>query len=151
MTSYFDEHDCEPLGNGQGPDHFLHFARLLIDSGAWSQTEFAAMFQDRVPPPTSKKFINDLKDRLIRDEESEGQCPICLKDMEQDDIVNELPCRHQFHKDCILPWLKKTSSCPSCRFQLPTDDRDFEEMKKQKKRAKQRQEDLDNLHDSMFG
>ena len=66
MTSYFDEHDCEPLGAGQGPDHFMHFARLLIDSGAWNQTEFAAMFQDRIPPPTSKRFIEDLKDHLVR-------------------------------------------------------------------------------------
>ena len=66
MTSYFDEHDCEPLGAGQGPDHFMHFARLLIDSGAWNQTEFAAMFQDRIPPPTSKRFIKDLKDHLVR-------------------------------------------------------------------------------------
>ena len=68
MTSYFEEHDCEPLGSGQGPDHFLHFARLLIDSGAWNQTEFAAMFQERTPPPTSKKFLEDLKDHLVRSE-----------------------------------------------------------------------------------
>ena len=108
MTSYFDEHDCEPLENGQGPNHFLHFARLLIDSGNWNQSEFAGLFSERTPPPTSKKFLSDLKDHLVRIE-SEGQCPICLKDMEQDDIVNELPCKHKFHKECILPWLQKVS------------------------------------------
>ena len=68
MASYFDEHDCEPLREGQGPDHFLHFARLLIDSGNWNQGEFAAIFQDRTPPPTSKKFLDDLKDHLVRSE-----------------------------------------------------------------------------------
>ena len=68
MASYFDEHDCEPLRDGQAPDGFLHFARLLIDSGAWNQSEFSALFQDRTPPPASKKFIADLKDRMIRDE-----------------------------------------------------------------------------------
>ena len=66
MTSYFEEHDCEPLREGQGPDQFLHLARLLIDSGAWSQTEFSALFQDRTPPPTSKKFLDNLKDHLVR-------------------------------------------------------------------------------------
>ena len=53
---------------GQEPDHFMHFARLLVDSGAWNQTEFAAMFNDRTPPPTSKKFLEDLKDHLVKSE-----------------------------------------------------------------------------------
>ena len=154
MASYFDEHDCEPLRDGQGPDHFLHFARLLVDSGAWNQSEFAGMFSDRTPPPTSKKFINDLKEHLVREETDGDCCPICLKAFEQDDIVIKLPCNcksNKFHKECILPWLNKTCSCPCCRFELPTDDRNFEEMRKQKKRQKQREEDIDNLHNSMFG
>ena len=66
MASYFDEHDCEPLQEGQTPDHFLHFARLLVDSGNWNDSAFSAMFQERTPPPTSKKFMNDLKDHLVR-------------------------------------------------------------------------------------
>jgi len=154
MASYFDEHDCEPLRDGQGPDHFLHFARLLVDSGAWNQSEFAGMFSNRIPPPTSKKFINDLKEHLVREEIEDDCCPICLKAFEQDDIVIKLPCNcksNKFHKECILPWLNKTCSCPCCRFELPTDDRNFEEMRKQKKRQKQREEDIDNLHNSMFG
>ena len=27
MASYFDEHDCEPLEDGQQPNHLLHMAR----------------------------------------------------------------------------------------------------------------------------
>ena len=104
QMEYFDEHNCTPLADGQAPDHFLHFARLLIDSGNWNASEFAGMFNDRPPPPTSKKFIDGLKDHLVRGED-EGECPICLKTMEQDDILNELPCKHKFHKECILPWL----------------------------------------------
>ena len=37
------------------------------------------------------------------------------------------------------------------RFQLPTDDRDFEVMRRHKAREKQRQDDIENLHNSMFG
>lgn len=70
MASYFEEHDCEPLAEGQSPDHLLHFARLLIDSGNWNQTEFSALFADRAPPPTSKKFMADLKDHLVRNDDA---------------------------------------------------------------------------------
>lgn len=45
----------------------------------------------------------------------------------------------------------QTCSCPVCRFELPTDDADFEEMRRQSKRAQQREHDLEQLHGSMFG
>ena len=35
MSSYFDEHSCEALGEGEAPDHFLHFARLVATGGYW--------------------------------------------------------------------------------------------------------------------
>ena len=37
MATYFDEHNCQELGDGQGPDHLMHYARLLIDTGVWNQ------------------------------------------------------------------------------------------------------------------
>jgi len=148
MSSYFDEHNCEPLREGQAPDHFLHLTRLLIDTGNWDQAEFSSLFNDR--PPTSKEFIDSLPERLVRDEEEE-ECPVCLKHFDQDDELKSLPCGHEFHTTCLMPWLNKTSSCPLCRHELPTDDKDYEEMKKQKKRKVQREKDIESLHDSMFG
>ena len=35
MASYFDEHNCEALAAGQTPDHMMHIARLLVDTGHW--------------------------------------------------------------------------------------------------------------------
>jgi hypothetical protein len=37
MATYFDEHNCAPLANGQTPDHMVHLARLLIDTGVWRE------------------------------------------------------------------------------------------------------------------
>lgn len=33
-----------------------------------------------------------------------------------------MPCGHLYHDNCILTWLSKHNSCPSCRFELKTDN-----------------------------
>ncbi|OMP03609.1 Zinc finger, RING-type [Corchorus olitorius] len=50
------------------------------------------------------------------------ECVICKEDMKEGRDACKLPCQHLFHWMCILPWLKKTNTCPCCRFQLPCDD-----------------------------
>jgi hypothetical protein len=45
-------------------------------------------------------------------------CDICLLDFEVDEEVAWSPnteCVHSFHKDCVLDWLIRKPSCPSCR------------------------------------
>ncbi|EJD38916.1 hypothetical protein AURDEDRAFT_154023 [Auricularia subglabra TFB-10046 SS5] len=32
-----------------------------------------------------------------------------------------LPCRHAFHAQCLLPWLSRRTTCPSCRLDLDPD------------------------------
>lgn len=39
-------------------------------------------------------------------------CTVCLKEIENMELVRELPCLHKFHKNCIDPWLKIRASCP---------------------------------------
>eukprot|EP00088_Acartia_fossae_P053013 TRINITY_DN6015_c0_g1_i6.p1 TRINITY_DN6015_c0_g1~~TRINITY_DN6015_c0_g1_i6.p1 ORF type:complete len:154 (-),score=21.55 TRINITY_DN6015_c0_g1_i6:391-852(-) len=153
MTSYFDEHDCEPLGDSETPQqgNLLELARFLILTGNWRQEEFSSIFADRTPPPTSRSFIENLEKGKICDTDVCTDCPICLKQFQPQDEYLRLPCKHRFHSECVLPWLNKTSSCPLCRAELPTDDQDWEEMKRQKKREKDREADLEALHNSMFG
>jgi hypothetical protein len=151
MTSYFEEHNCEPLAdNANSPVDFLEFARFLILTGNWRDEEFSGLFADRPPPPTASDFIENLDKEEVKGG-GPGECPICLKQFEEGETSSRLPCRHSFHLSCLLPWLQKTSSCPLCRAELPTSDPDWEEMKRQKKREKAREQDIEALHDSMFG
>lgn len=47
--------------------------------------------------------------------EKKVECSVCLGDYEIGDVAARLPCRHYFHKLCILNWLKENDSCPLCR------------------------------------
>ena len=114
MSSYFDEHDCAPLADGAAPDELIQFARFLVTSGNWNNEAFSALFADKPPPPTSKKFIEALPSRVIRDD-LDKECPICLKKFEQDDELTLLPCDHEFHAECVTAWLNKAANCPLCR------------------------------------
>ena len=46
----------------------------------------------------------------------EEKCSICMTDMDVGNEACELPCNHNFHSECIEPWLKQYNyKCPICR------------------------------------
>ncbi|CAA7060727.1 unnamed protein product [Microthlaspi erraticum] len=49
------------------------------------------------------------------EEEEEKRCSVCLEDFEPKETVMLTPCKHMFHEDCIVPWLKSKGQCPLCR------------------------------------
>jgi len=42
-----------------------------------------------------------------------------------DDNIRLMPCGHIYHESCIFQWLKDNNTCPVCRYELETDDEDF--------------------------
>lgn len=86
------------------------------------------------PPPASKKAVSNLIRRMVTAEmltqlESDTQCTVCRETFIEEVLVLEMPCNHWFHPDCILPWLAMHNSCPLCRFEMPTDDVEYERQK----------------------
>ncbi|CAG7877024.1 unnamed protein product, partial [Brassica rapa] len=80
-------------------------------------------------PPASKSAIEGLptvkvsKDML---KSEMNQCAVCMDEFEDGGDVKQMPCKHVFHQDCLMPWLELHNSCPVCRYELPTDDPDYE-------------------------
>nr|CAI5855638.1 unnamed protein product [Callosobruchus analis] len=156
MTDYFNEMGWTPLADGETPNHFLHLARLFRDYNMFE--ELNVLNGEKLPPPASRSVVEALPEEKIV---GEGrirlprhflrlQCPVCLKDHVQGETAKKMPCKHLYHNQCIMPWLAKTNSCPLCRYELPTDDEDYEAWKAEKKRAKEREADIEHLHNSMF-
>ncbi|KAI3706286.1 hypothetical protein L6452_23918 [Arctium lappa] len=75
-------------------------------------------------PPAQKEAVEAMPTVTIA--EDSIQCSICLDDFEVGAEAKEMPCKHRFHGECILPWLELHSSCPVCRYQLPSDESKLE-------------------------
>jgi hypothetical protein len=51
----------------------------------------------------------------------EDKCAICLQKYKGVDIIKEFPCKHIFHKNCILKWIKSSNKCPLCKYDIAND------------------------------
>ncbi|XP_055818592.1 E3 ubiquitin-protein ligase RING1-like [Solanum dulcamara] len=72
--------------------------------------------------PTLKSFLDSLP--IVKIDESSKNCPICMEEFGIDTEASQLPCKHYFHYDCIVPWLNRSNTCPLCRHKLPRQAED---------------------------
>ncbi|KAG8321025.1 hypothetical protein J6590_054978 [Homalodisca vitripennis] len=45
-------------------------------------------------------------------------CAICIEPYRTSEVVRILPCRHEFHRGCIDPWLVEHRTCPMCKMDI---------------------------------
>ncbi|KAA8539481.1 hypothetical protein F0562_026173 [Nyssa sinensis] len=74
-------------------------------------------------PPASKAAIESMPTIEIVESHiaTESHCAVCKEPFDLGAEAREMPCKHIYHSDCILPWLSLRNSCPVCRHELPTD------------------------------
>lgn len=75
-------------------------------------------------PPASKAAIESMPTIDIGESHiiTESHCAVCKEAFELGIEAREMPCKHIYHPDCILPWLSLRNSCPVCRHELPADN-----------------------------
>ena len=91
-------------------------------------------------PPASKKALEGLESIIVDEisfaemkKEGLNECSVCKEDFALKETVKKMPCKHYFHEGCLGPWLEQRNSCPTCRFELPTDDGEYEKRKNEKR------------------
>lgn len=103
MADYFDELGHTPTGPEGANDFDRHYRRLqvlAIMNGIDMEIEV---------PEASKQAIEALPIHEITAEEvdPEIECAVCKQPAEAGEKFKVLPCKHEFHEECILLWLKK--------------------------------------------
>ncbi|KAM0930870.1 hypothetical protein ACQ4PT_000756 [Festuca glaucescens] len=68
-------------------------------------------------PGSGKEKKQDADGNSITPED-EFTCSICLEEVVVGDLLRSLPCVHQFHVNCIDPWLRQQGTCPVCKRQV---------------------------------
>lgn len=90
-------------------------------------------------PPAAKSVVENLPMVIVTKEEvgensnnNMVACAVCKDEASVGEKVTRLPCCFMYHGECILPWLEISNTCPVCRFELPTDDADYEKRRRRR-------------------
>ncbi|KAK4756750.1 hypothetical protein SAY87_006877 [Trapa incisa] len=99
------------------------FDRLLDQL---SRVEINPFEQAEEISPACKAAVESMPTiRINRDHTGiELHCAVCKELFEFGVKAREMPCKHIYHPECILPWLSTHNSCPVCRHEMPLISRD---------------------------
>lgn len=65
--------------------------------------------------PVSQAFIDNIKSGKCK---VQGECSICLNNIKKGSECIGFICKHSFHAECAIAWMKIQNTCPNCRKKL---------------------------------
>ncbi|KAK2728264.1 RING finger domain-containing protein [Colletotrichum kahawae] len=75
--------------------------------------------QSNAAPPATEDALSKLERKKVDEKmlgpEGKAECTICIDDFSLGDDATVLPCKHWFHDQCVVMWLKEHNTCPICR------------------------------------
>ncbi|KAK3306611.1 uncharacterized protein B0T15DRAFT_147023 [Chaetomium strumarium] len=73
-------------------------------------------------PPASQAAIESLQKKPVDDEmlgaDGKAECTICMDEITKGAEVTVLPCKHWYHGECVVLWLREHNTCPVCRMSI---------------------------------
>ncbi|XP_077571650.1 RING finger protein 215 [Stigmatopora nigra] len=80
-------------------------------------------FYDNVEPLPKQdilKTMSSLQTKMyqrakVRHGETADNCVVCLEAYRPNQRLRVLPCRHEYHQECVDPWLLLRHTCPLCK------------------------------------
>ncbi|KAI3633391.1 hypothetical protein MIR68_008338 [Amoeboaphelidium protococcarum] len=154
-TVVHQDGDIMNQGNADNPFTFADVMNGLMHHGGFTEMLLRHLFQNAIndfgqqgQPPASKDAVDGLKvvDKVCQSVlETDPKCAICLEEFPSDRVtdkqqnqyatanqpsedtmcIREMPCHHIYHQDCIVHWLERSNYCPKCRYELMTDNEDY--------------------------
>ncbi|KAI3741455.1 hypothetical protein L1987_59129 [Smallanthus sonchifolius] len=105
-----------------------HLTNSNESSPSTTTTTTTTTTTSRYHSPTSKSAIEaiptvTITSAFLDDTDPIVLCAVCKDQFVIDDVAKQLPCKHMYHPDCILPWLSQHNSCPTVEVDvLPDSD-----------------------------
>ncbi|KAG6000738.1 hypothetical protein E4U21_005037 [Claviceps maximensis] len=115
--------------------NLFHPANAMMGDAVYSQEAFDSIItqlmeanpQSNAAPPASEEALHKLDrrpvDRQMLEPEGEVECSICIDEMQIGQTAVFLRCKHWFHEDCVVLWLKEHNTCPVCRTPIEKNNR----------------------------
>ncbi|ETN64711.1 hypothetical protein AND_003537 [Anopheles darlingi] len=107
----------------------ISFIVLMIISLVWLVFYYVQRFrylqtkdkQSKRLCTAAKRIIAKIPTKSIKSDDKEIDndcCAICIEPYKVTDVIRVLPCKHEFHKVCIDPWLLEHRTCPMCKMDI---------------------------------